>query len=133
GRGESMPLHLQIYANHPSIIDFTDTDSMRPQLDMSLWDGQIGVTEYPLWMVAFTNINTLSLFFSEAVGGERSRIFYLGFKGDTTSPHKDTSKKIDIPAANTADAPLVERRLHCRALCSSMLNSREIRIKLTML
>ncbi|KAF8587191.1 DUF1000-domain-containing protein [Ramaria rubella] len=109
GRGESTPLRLRIYANHPSIIDFADADSTRPQLDMSLLDGQIGVTEYPLRIAAFANINALSLFFSEAVGSEQSRIFYLGFKGDTTSPRKDTSKKIDIPAANAADAPLVDK------------------------
>ncbi|KAF8484335.1 DUF1000-domain-containing protein [Gautieria morchelliformis] len=109
GRGESTPLRLRIYANHPSIIDFSDAESTRPQLDINLLDGQIQVTEYPLRVAAFANINSLSLFFSESVGGERSRIFYVGFKGETTSPRKDTTKKIDLPAANAADAPLVDK------------------------
>lgn len=46
---------------------------------------------------------------SDAVGAEQTRIFYIGFKGDTLSPRKDTRKKIDLPAANAADAPLVDR------------------------
>ena len=103
GRGESTPLHLRIYANNPSIIDFSDAESTRPQLDISLLEGQIEVTEYPLRVAAFANIHSLSLFFvsalwcspliqrlwqiwqSEPAGGERSRIFDLGFKGETTS------------------------------------------------
>jgi PITH domain len=63
GRGEATPLRLRIYANHPSIIDFSDAESTRPQLDINLLDGQIEVTEYPLRVAAFTNINSLSLFF----------------------------------------------------------------------
>jgi hypothetical protein len=63
GRGESTPLHLRIYANHPSIIDFADAESTKPQLDISLLDGQTDVTEYPLRVAAFANINSLSLFF----------------------------------------------------------------------
>jgi hypothetical protein len=38
-----------------------------------------------------------------------SRIYYIGFKGDTRSIRKDASSKLEIPAANAADAPLVDR------------------------
>ena len=38
-----------------------------------------------------------------------SRIYYVGFKGDTRSPRKEGGSKLEVPAANAADAPLVDR------------------------
>ncbi|KAF8911271.1 galactose-binding domain-like protein [Mucidula mucida] len=100
GRGETTPRHLRIYANHPTIVDFSDADNTKPQT---------GVTEYPLRVAAFTSITSLSLFFSESVGGDSSQLYYLGFKGELRSPQKDANTKLDIPAANAADAALFDR------------------------
>ncbi len=63
GRGETTPRHLRIYANHPTIVDFSDADNTKPQVDISLLEGETGVTEYPLRVAAFTSITSLSLFF----------------------------------------------------------------------
>jgi hypothetical protein len=63
GRGEVTPRHLRIYANHPTIVDFADAETTKPQLNISLLEGETGVTEYPLRVAAFTSINSLSLFF----------------------------------------------------------------------
>jgi len=109
GRGESTPRHLRIYANHPNIIDFADAETTTPQLNISLLEGEVGVIEYPLRVAAFASINSLSLFFSDSVGGDVSRIYYVGFKGDTRELRKDADTKLDIRAANAADAPLVDR------------------------
>lgn len=46
---------------------------------------------------------------SDADGDERSRIYYIGFRGDIRSPMKDPNTKLDIAAANAADAPLVDK------------------------
>ncbi|GJJ15077.1 hypothetical protein Clacol_009352 [Clathrus columnatus] len=109
GRGELTPRRLRLYANRPSIVDFTDAESIQPQLDIQLSEAQIEATEYPLRVAAFANVTSLSLYFSDAVGTEQTRIFYIGFKGDTSNPRKDVRTKIDLPAANAADAPLVDR------------------------
>ncbi|KAK0238264.1 DUF1000-domain-containing protein [Armillaria nabsnona] len=120
GEGESTPRHLRIYANHPTIVDFADAENTKPQVNISLLEGETGVTEYPLRVAAFTSITSLSLFFvsltclphhhqSESVGEEMSRIYYIGFKGELRSPQKDANTKLDIPAANAADAPLFDR------------------------
>ncbi|KAF4564719.1 hypothetical protein EYR40_010891 [Pleurotus pulmonarius] len=109
GRGESTPRRLRIYANYPTIIDFADAEETKPQLELSLLEGEVSATEYPLRVAAFASINTLSLFFSHAMGDEVSRVYYIGFKGDTTSPRKDGTQKLEIPAANAADASLVDR------------------------
>ena len=69
---------MKIYANIPSGqpnlpsfaasecsagIDFADTENTKAQTDITLLDGQEGVTEYPLRVAAFANIFALSLFF----------------------------------------------------------------------
>jgi hypothetical protein len=43
---------------------------------------------------------------SESPSEERSRIYYIGFRGDTLAPRKDIRSKIDLAAANAADAPV---------------------------
>lgn len=63
GRGEVAPRRLRIYANHPHIVDFSAAEDMKPALNISLLEGEAGVSEYPLRVASFASINTLSLFF----------------------------------------------------------------------
>ncbi|KAH8113876.1 DUF1000-domain-containing protein [Phellopilus nigrolimitatus] len=109
GRGELTPRHLRIYTNHANIVDFDEAESTRPQLNISLLEGATTVTEYPLRAAAFANVHSLSLHFGDAIGDETSRIYYVGFKGDTRSVQKEGTHKLVVPAANAADAPLVDR------------------------
>jgi len=46
---------------------------------------------------------------SESVGEESTRIYYIGFKGETRIIRKEGTNKLEVPAANTADASLVDR------------------------
>ncbi|KAF9653487.1 DUF1000-domain-containing protein [Thelephora ganbajun] len=109
GRGELAPRHLRIYANHTTIVDFEDAEVTKPQLNVTLQEGEVGVIEYPLNTPAFANIHSLSIFFGEAVGGEVTRLYYIGFRGDTRTPRKEGHSKLEIPAANAADASLTDR------------------------
>lgn len=63
GRGELAPRHLRIFANHSTIIDFSDAETTKPQLNISLLEGETGVVEYPLRVAAFASVHSLSLFF----------------------------------------------------------------------
>ena len=38
-----------------------------------------------------------------------SRVYFIGFKGDLREPRKEGTDKLPIPAANAADAPLVDK------------------------
>ncbi|KAF7316232.1 UPF0424 protein [Mycena indigotica] len=109
GRGEVTPRQLRIYANHPTIVDFADAENTTPHLNVSLLEGETGVVEYPFRVAAFASVTSLSLFFSDSVGGDVSRIYYLGFKGESKSTHREGTSKLEIPAANAADASLVDR------------------------
>ena len=67
GRGELAPRHMRIYANHAAIIDFEDAEVTKPQLDVSLQEGEVGVIEYPLNTPAFANVHALSIFFVSTI------------------------------------------------------------------
>lgn len=109
GRGDVTPRRLRIYANRANIIDFSEVDDVQPSLNISLLEGETSVTEYPLRMAAFSSINSLSLFFSDSVGGENSQVYYIGFKGERREIRKEGINKLEIPAANAADASLTDR------------------------
>ncbi|KIM67317.1 hypothetical protein SCLCIDRAFT_1210363 [Scleroderma citrinum Foug A] len=109
GRGECTPRHLRIYANYPNIIDFADAESTKPHLNISLLEGETNAVEYPLRVAAFRSVHSLSLYFRDSVGGDQSRVYYIGFKGDCHTPRKEGTKKLEVPAHNAADAPLVDK------------------------
>jgi hypothetical protein len=67
GRGEVAPRRLRIYANHATIVDFEDAEVTKPQLDVTLQEGEVGVIEYPLNTPAFANVHSLSVFFVSTV------------------------------------------------------------------
>lgn len=105
-RGEAQPRRLRVYANHPAGLDFAEAESTRPQQDMTLLEGEAGVVEYPVKAATFANVIALTLFLTETSGGETNRIYFIGFKGDARDIQKDVSERLDLPAANAADAPV---------------------------
>ncbi|KIM24770.1 hypothetical protein M408DRAFT_331600 [Serendipita vermifera MAFF 305830] len=109
GHGEWAPQRLRLYVNHPSGVGFDEADSLRTQLDIALLQGQSNVTEYPLRVAAFSNVFSISLFFSDAVGEEVTRMYYVGFKGDARQPTKDPNTHLDIAAEHSADAKVIDR------------------------
>ncbi len=52
---------MRVFANHPNIVDFADAESTKPQLDISLSEGETGVVEYPVRVAAFASIVSLSI------------------------------------------------------------------------
>lgn len=45
----------------------------------------------------------------DSVGGDLSRVYYVGFKGDSRTNRKEVANKLEIPAADAADTPLIDR------------------------
>ncbi|KAF8190571.1 galactose-binding domain-like protein [Pholiota molesta] len=109
GRGEATPRHLRIYANRPTAIDFGEAETTKPQLNISILEGETSVVEYPMRVASFTSVHSLSLFFNDAVGEEVSRIYYIGFKGDMRSTKREVNSKLEVPAPHAADAALTDR------------------------
>lgn len=65
-----------------------------------------GVIEYPLKVQVFKDVVSLSLYFGDAPGEEKSRIYYLGFLGDPRNPKKENDTEMTIPAATAPDLPV---------------------------
>ncbi|KZT60931.1 DUF1000-domain-containing protein [Calocera cornea HHB12733] len=105
-RGELAPHRVRVYVNRPFGVDFGEVDDLKPQQDVSLLEGASEVTEYPVRVAAFANVSSCTLLFSESQDGEQCRMYYVGFKGERRSPGRDPNTKLDIPAANAADAPV---------------------------
>lgn len=77
----------------------------------------------------FASVHSLSLFFvrtsrnliiyhyfsyqslpkNDSVGGDVSRIYYIGFKGDMRSIKREVNSKLEVPAPHAADASLTDR------------------------
>ncbi|CAA7269990.1 unnamed protein product [Cyclocybe aegerita] len=112
GRGEVTPRHLRIYANRSNIVDFSEAETLKPHVNISLLEGETGVVEYPMRVAAFASVHSLSLFFNDSVGEESSRIYYLGFRGDMRSVKRELNSKLEVPAPNAADASLTDRVTH---------------------
>ncbi|KIY47435.1 DUF1000-domain-containing protein, partial [Fistulina hepatica ATCC 64428] len=113
GRGEMAPQHLRIFANLPSMPSFAEAEDMRPHVDLSLSvarEDEGGVAVHPVRPASLSgDVTSLTLFFSESVGGDLSRVYYLGFRGDRLQYRKDVKSLLEIPAANSADAALIDR------------------------
>ncbi|KAF8324736.1 galactose-binding domain-like protein [Amanita rubescens] len=110
GRGELAPQNLNVYVNAPTIIDFSDAESgnVKAQLEVALKTDEPGVVEYPVRAAVLGNVMALSLvLYSE--GGDASRIYYVGFKGDIRTQRSVGTSALEVPAAGTADAKLVEK------------------------
>ncbi|KDN52096.1 DUF1000-domain-containing protein [Tilletiaria anomala UBC 951] len=80
--------------------------SGKPQADFALLEGTPGVVEYPLPIARFANTNSVSIVFSHSQAGDLSRLYYLGFRGTALQLKQEPGEKLDIGAANAADAPV---------------------------
>lgn len=109
GRGEVAPQHLDIFTNHPTIVDFSDAENIKPQLSIALQTGESDVVEYPVRVATFPSVTTLSLFFKDSEGGDTSRVYYIGFKGDIRSARTPASSGLEVPAEGSAEAQLLDR------------------------
>ncbi|KAG8893718.1 hypothetical protein FRB99_001784 [Tulasnella sp. 403] len=103
-RGETCPRRVRIYANAPHGIGFSD--DTKPTQDLSLLENAETATEYPVRVSAFASVNSITLFFSDSPSSELSRVYYIGFKGEAKKALKEPGTKLELPAANAADAPV---------------------------
>ncbi|KAG8813764.1 hypothetical protein FRC20_003405 [Serendipita sp. 405] len=108
GRGELSPQRLRLYVNRPSGVGFDEAESIKPHLDIALLQGQDTVSEYPLRVTAFSNVFSMSLFFSHSGGDEVTRVYYIGFKGDTREYTRDQNTRMEVPAENAAGEKLTD-------------------------
>ena len=89
-------------------MDFDTAESMEPR---QTWQcaveppaGQIA--EYPTKLTHFRAVRTLTLFFPSSFGGDVTRIYYIGLKGEYTPLTEEPVVTLNELNANPADHPV---------------------------
>ncbi|KAK0179892.1 hypothetical protein PV327_005603 [Microctonus hyperodae] len=87
GPDGSAPSKVKLYKNKPHMT-FDDME-MEPDQKFDLCKDDFGIHEHPIRVVKFSSVHHLTLHFSGNDGGvERSRIDYIGLKGEWTPAHQ---------------------------------------------
>ncbi|KAK0548403.1 hypothetical protein OC846_001995 [Tilletia horrida] len=112
---QGIPVEQQHYVsstsntNQPGAVG--SVGSGKPQADFALLEasgpasGGV-VSEYPVSLARFANVNSVSVVLSDTSGMETGQLFYLGFRGKALALKKKEEADFDVPAANAADAPI---------------------------
>ncbi|TNY23504.1 hypothetical protein DMC30DRAFT_331512, partial [Rhodotorula diobovata] len=107
GRLSTSPRLCRAWVNRgPSGIDFDEasTATPPPAQDFELLEsegGGRGAVEYPVRITKFANVSDVSLYFANA-RGEQSRLYFLGFLGESRQLKKEPGEPMTIGAENAA-------------------------------
>ncbi|KAH0563877.1 PITH domain-containing protein CG6153 [Cotesia glomerata] len=86
GPDDSSPSTVKLFKNKPHMT-FDDVE-LEPDQTFELCKDDYGVHEYPIRVVKFSSVHHLTVHFSGNGGAERTRIDYIGFKGEWTPRHQ---------------------------------------------
>ncbi|KAK7792548.1 hypothetical protein R5R35_008651 [Gryllus longicercus] len=87
--GGEMDLHpskMKLYKNRPHMT-FDDT-SIAPDQEFDLHPDNNGTLEYATKVVKFSSVTHLTLHFPKNFGGETTKIYYIGLRGEFTEGHR---------------------------------------------
>ncbi|CAG8442781.1 6544_t:CDS:2 [Ambispora leptoticha] len=107
GPGDNCPSKLKVYINRDD-VDFDAVETYEPTQEWELVQ-----TSEIIEISKMSNVRNLNLYFSDNFGGEITRIYYIGLKGEWTEIKKDPIITLYEAAANPADHKIHgEERLH---------------------
>ncbi|XP_043275282.1 PITH domain-containing protein GA19395 isoform X2 [Venturia canescens] len=86
GPDGSHPRHMKLFKNRPK-MSFDEAATACDQ-EFELADDQIGVVEYPIKVVKFSSVHHLTIYFSGNAANDRTRIDYIGLKGEWSPAHR---------------------------------------------
>ncbi|GLG95759.1 PITH domain-containing protein [Gryllus bimaculatus] len=76
----------KVYKNRPHMT-FDDT-SIAPDQEFDLHPDNNGTLEYATKVVKFSSVTHLTLHFPKNFGGETTKIYYIGLRGEFTEGHR---------------------------------------------
>ncbi|BGP47911.1 hypothetical protein JCM10450v2_003776 [Rhodotorula kratochvilovae] len=107
GRLPTSPRLCRAWVNRgPSGVTFDEASSAAPTpaQEFELLEGEgggRGAVEYPVRIARFANVSDLSLYFANA-RADQSRLYYLGFLGESRQLKKEPGEPMTIGAENAA-------------------------------
>jgi PITH domain len=89
GPNEQTPEELHVFANRDE-LDFDQASSGAPEPTQKLSSIAVGreVISYPLKTAKFNNVRSIHIFVPKSLGGDTTRIYFLGFKGEWLGEHR---------------------------------------------
>eukprot|EP01116_Phalansterium_solitarium_P000757 TRINITY_DN10608_c0_g1_i1.p1 TRINITY_DN10608_c0_g1~~TRINITY_DN10608_c0_g1_i1.p1 ORF type:complete len:211 (-),score=37.56 TRINITY_DN10608_c0_g1_i1:103-735(-) len=81
GAGESAPSRVKMFTNRDD-IDFSNASDVPPVQEWELQPDPQCELEYPTKIVKFSSVSSLTMYIPANFGAERTRITYIGLKGD---------------------------------------------------
>jgi len=86
--GETAPSKVRMWVNRED-IDFSNASEVPPTQSWDVNEDTEGVLDYPTQIHKFQNVSSLLIHVPSSVGGENTRIEYLGFKGEATKNKRE--------------------------------------------
>jgi len=102
GEDESHPARVRLYKNKGH-MSFDDVKCEADQ-EFELTRDTTGTMEYPVKIVKFSSVYNLSLHFPKSIGGDVTKIYYIGLRGEFTEGQREKIVLASYElAANPAD------------------------------
>ncbi|GAA5911471.1 PITH domain-containing protein [Sporobolomyces salmoneus] len=108
GRLPTSPRLARVWVNRSNGISFDETSTVKGAQEWELLEnenGSRGAVEYPVRISKFANVSELDLFFSNT-RSEQTRLFYLGFMGESRQLKKEPGEPMTVGAENAAPSLL---------------------------
>ncbi|EGG00373.1 uncharacterized protein MELLADRAFT_93329 [Melampsora larici-populina 98AG31] len=99
--GDSAPTQLKLFANEPG-LDFDTLETCTPTqvLEIPTTDELV---EFPVRVAKFSSVSVLSLFIDGNPSGSKTRVYFLGFKGEFSALSRKPVIAIYEAQANPTD------------------------------
>ncbi|GAA5928555.1 PITH domain-containing protein [Sporobolomyces koalae] len=108
GRLPTSPRLARVWVNRSTGISFEETATVKGAQEWELLEnenGSRGSVEYPVRISKFANVSELDLFFANT-RSEQTRLFYLGFMGESRQLKKEPGEPMTVGAENAASSML---------------------------
>ncbi|GAA5970916.1 hypothetical protein JCM11641_004507 [Rhodosporidiobolus odoratus] len=103
GRLATSPRVCKAWVNRAGVT-FDEAESVKPEQEWELLEsegGGRGSVEYPVRIAKFANVSEVTLYLGHA-RGDQSRLYYLGFLGESRQLKKEPGDPMKIGAENAA-------------------------------
>jgi hypothetical protein len=87
--GEQHPAKMIAFKNRED-VDFDNADGLTPDQEWSLNEDSEGLHPYETLIAKFNGLRNLNLYFPENFGGDTTKIYYIGLRGESKAVNRRT-------------------------------------------
>ena len=87
--GEEHPSKMLAFKNRED-VDFDNADAMRPDQEWALNEDPEGSHPYETLIAKFNGLRNINLYFPENFGGEKTKIYFIGLRGQSRNVNRRT-------------------------------------------